>query len=348
MKVLTRIWGDGRTLIRACMPFAMMVVAPTEAVAQQSVFWKRLTDERVRVLCGSSGLTPTPVQGRVLAVREDSLDVLISESAATVVVVLPCITRFEVMRGTRNHRGLGAAVGAGVLGVAFPLLARKGSCRDQVWECTLYAFLGGVLAGASVGNIVGSFVHTPNWKEISLATVQEQPPPLEPGQRVRVTAPEFVACPPVGECFPIEGIFARLDSDSLLLTDIALPLASVVRLEVQRQKSFGVVKGALVGLGLGAATGAFVAFGREVLAFADQFGEEGPYRNPCRETDGVSGRIGCLPLYAAVGAGVGAVWGAIGGRIKYAHWEDVSFERLRVSVVPQRGGRFGLGLSVTF
>ena len=56
------------------------------------------------------------------------------------------------------------------------------------------------------------------------------------------------------------------------------------------------------------------------------------------------GLIGGAGL-GALGAGIGAIVGAL---IKTDRWEEVPLDRLRVSFVPQRGGRFALGLSVRF
>jgi hypothetical protein len=46
-----------------------------------------------------------------------------------------------------------------------------------------------------------------------------------------------------------------------------------------------------------------------------------------------------------VGAGVGAL---IGTAIKTERWQEVPLDRVRVSFGPQRNGRFGFGLSVSF
>ena len=56
---------------------------------------------------------------------------------------------------------------------------------------------------------------------------------------------------------------------------------------------------------------------------------------------------------AAIGAGVVSVAGAmvgivVGALIKTERWEEVPFDQLRVSFVPQRDGRLGIGLSVRF
>jgi hypothetical protein len=45
------------------------------------------------------------------------------------------------------------------------------------------------------------------------------------------------------------------------------------------------------------------------------------------------------------GAAVGLVVGAF---TKTDRWEEVPLDRLRVSIVPQRDGRFALGVSVSF
>ncbi len=57
--------------------------------------------------------------------------------------------------------------------------------------------------------------------------------------------------------------------------------------------------------------------------------------------------------YAAVGGVIGGLGGLvagalIGSAVETDRWVDVPLDRLRVSLGPQRGGGFGLGLSVRF
>ncbi len=148
------------------------------------------------------------------------------------------------------------------------------------------------------------------------ATAQEQPPPLEPGVRVRVSFD--------GE--RRSGTVVALESDTLALQSrrgtLQLLIASVTRLEVSRgRKSFGAGKGALVGLLVGAALGAALDNRRDL------------------------GRYQALAEGATVGTLLGAVGGAL---IKTDRWEEVPLERLSVSFAPQRDGRFALGVSVGF
>jgi hypothetical protein len=60
-----------------------------------------------------------------------------------------------------------------------------------------------------------------------------------------------------------------------------------------------------------------------------------------------------VAVYVATGALVfGAVGGFVGGGIgamsSSERWKEVPLDRLRVSIVPLRDGRFALGLSVAF
>ena len=54
-----------------------------------------------------------------------------------------------------------------------------------------------------------------------------------------------------------------------------------------------------------------------------------------------------MPPVASLRAGAG-IGGLIGAFVKTDRWEAVPLDQLRVSVVPQRGGRFALGLSISF
>ena len=62
--------------------------------------------------------------------------------------------------------------------------------------------------------------------------------------------------------------------------------------------------------------------------------------------------LGWVPrmfIGAGIGAGIGAVAGAlVGFAIKTEQWEEAPLDRLRMSLGPQRDGRFGFGASVRF
>jgi hypothetical protein len=157
---------------------------------------------------------------------------------------------------------------------------------------------------------------------------QEQPPPLEPGQRVRVSAPAAF-----GDDWQVATIEA-LRGDTLVLTIDSLmsllPLGVVTRLEASRGRRSNTVAGAVSGgVLLG---GVVLGFG---LAFDPPIGD--------RPTTGEVAKG--TAIGAVIGAGLGAL---IGSGIKKDRWEEVPLDQLRVSVVPQRDGRFGLGLSVRF
>lgn len=171
--------------------------------------------------------------------------------------------------------------------------------------------------------------------------------PVEPGQRVRVThhlSGESVTNLATGETRVVmkrrrdTGSLIEFTADSVVLGDdpdarLALPLTSVTKLEVSRgRKSLGAGKGALWGSLIGVATGAALG----AVAYSEP-------------NDFVHNR-GDAALLGAVVLGVpGLVVGTIAGAIsKTDRWEEVPLDHLRVSVGPQRDGRFGLGLSARF
>ena len=147
--------------------------------------------------------------------------------------------------------------------------------------------------------------------------------PLVSGSRVRVTAPD---CALRGEA----ATFRTLRADTLVLETTECPLASVTRFDVSRgQKSH-----ALLGAGIGFTAG---ALGAVVICKVVEKGS-------CELTDDD------ITLEAALitGAIGGLAAGIAGYFIKTDRWEEVPLERLRVSLTPQRDGRFALGFSVTF
>jgi hypothetical protein len=152
---------------------------------------------------------------------------------------------------------------------------------------------------------------------------------LEPGQRVRVTAPTISST-------QIVGAFAHMAADTLVVeTDGRawhFPRASLTRVDVNRGQKSNAGRGALFGFLIGAGIGA-VALGSSSL---------------CAETLEVP--AGRCALIGAGGGGVGGLLlGTIAGAlIKTDRWQEVPVDRLRVSLIPPGPGRFALAMSVSF
>jgi hypothetical protein len=150
----------------------------------------------------------------------------------------------------------------------------------------------------------------------------QHPPPLEPGARVRVTAPDC-------DAHERAGTFRVMQGDTLVLRTLNCPLAAVTRLDISRGRHRSTVRA--VGFGVlgflgGGLAGCFIAGG----------GGEG-------YNEGVACLIG-----GAIGGGVGLVAGAVVGAKSRDRWEEVPLDRLRVSFAPKRDGGFVLGLSIAF
>ena len=151
----------------------------------------------------------------------------------------------------------------------------------------------------------------------------QEPLVLEPGVRVRVTA---LDCGLRGRATE----FRALRADTLVLDTTECPLASVTRFDVsQGQKSH-----TLLGAGIGLAAG---ALGAVVFCEVVEKGSCELFDDDIR-----------LEAALITGAIVGLAGGIVGNFIKTDRWEKVPLERLRVSLAPQRDGRFALGLSVRF
>ncbi len=171
---------------------------------------------------------------------------------------------------------------------------------------------------------------------LASATAQE-PPPVKVGDRVRVTAPDVRSA----------GIVQLLTTDSLVMhpeyvfvmrpenvapNRLAIPLASVTRLELSTPGGSRAGQGALIGLGIAGLGGAALL---GAGCASDQL------------TEDAAGRCAAIGfgVFGASGALVGAI---VGSMITGGRWEEVPLDRLRLQVAPQRDGRFGLGLSVRF
>ena len=194
--------------------------------------------------------------------------------------------------------------------------------------------------------------------------------PVKPGDRVRVTAPALGVSKHAG-------VLAAMSTDTVAVDTLRIPLASVTRLEVSRARgpsSKGAAIGALVGGGLGVAA----ELGPAGIVFGAGVGALLGTSSRVRKRAGIGLLVGaatgaviglasgddppCSGWFcwgftaeekAALGAiglgGLGAVIGLIAGAASSGErWEEVPLDRLRVSVGPQRDGRLGFGLSVTF
>ncbi len=169
--------------------------------------------------------------------------------------------------------------------------------------------------------LVAALVLTP----LTDGTAQDLP--LQPGQRVRVTVPSL-------DVSKQETQFQRLSGDTLVFSSASYELSDVTRLEAWRGQRSVAGRGALFGFVGGAAVGAIIGY---------SMGEsEGFCVFAC--TAGQKAAWG-----AGIGGGAGTLSGLlIGALTKTDRWESIAVDGLRVSVVPQRGGWLGLGVSLRF
>jgi len=150
---------------------------------------------------------------------------------------------------------------------------------------------------------------------------------IQPGARVRVTAPQLAPN-------PITGIVSAVDSASITLADAegragaVIPLASVQTVEIDSGSRSHAGRGAKIGSVVGAAAG--LALG---IAAASQ------------NTPG--GWFNCYAGCVAAVTGGGAVWGLalgalFGAAIHSTRWEKAALPQasrtLGVSLMPRRGG----------
>jgi len=156
---------------------------------------------------------------------------------------------------------------------------------------------------------------------VPLASLEGQ---LQSGQRVRVTAAD---CGLDNQ----SATFEALRSDTLVLDTMNCPLVSVTHLDVHRGRKSAAGLAAGIGFGVGTAW---------AIALLSTPSICNPV-TPCGAGDWAK----AIGLLGGISAGLGGLVGLV---FRWDRWEEVSLDRLRVSFVPQRDGRFGLGLSVKF
>lgn len=160
-----------------------------------------------------------------------------------------------------------------------------------------------------------------------LNAIAQEPPLVEPGQRVRVTV-NALAMYKLG-WYQYDGTFRRIHRDTLTIDSLSVPWISVTSLEVHDGRKRNAGPGALVGGFIG---------GLSVGAIGVAI---------CSDLDCDAGGVAAIGF--VVGALPGALLGAgIGAVLKTDRWEQVPPDRLHVSFVPQRDGRFTLGTSISF
>ena len=166
----------------------------------------------------------------------------------------------------------------------------------------------------------------------------QQPPPLEPGARVRVTPqwPNLVTPNnrAVGTVAAIRGDTVFLEREGFAPFEFAL--SSVTRLEVSRGRHSGAFQGALTGAKVTGIIGLLVGLGWTMYCL-----DETSFS--CMEKPALAIPATAIP-FAATGALLGALIGAFSTTDR---WEEVPLDRLRLSFAPKRDG-FAVGMRIAF
>lgn len=160
----------------------------------------------------------------------------------------------------------------------------------------------------------------------------QQEMPVEPGARVRVSAPGVVA----GQ---VVGTIKELRPDTCVLQvegrpwPLVLPLASVTQLEISRGHKSKSGIGILLGGSAGFLGGYLI----------------GTQTSVCETCGGSEskGKTG-LAFGTILGLLGAAVGGELGSKDRVEFWEEVPIERLRLSIRMYRASRLGVAASLHF
>ena len=186
---------------------------------------------------------------------------------------------------------------------------------------------------------------------VPLASARAQ---VRPGARVRVTYTP--TCPPQTVCAGFRdrlkqiGTVVSWDGDTLHLDAerrtspqvyaLTVPRSSIIRLDVSWGKKSNAGLGTAIGLLAGGALGGLVGLGL--------FEEPEPCKGLLCFEFGPENKSEAFWFGAMVGGLLGGAVGYLAGSPGSDVWEEVPLDRLRVSLGPQRDGRFGFGASVRF
>ena len=249
---------------------------------------------------------------------------------------LELVNRVEVLWGEKPNIIDGALLG--FLGAAIlSMVSMVGDATCSGWFCGGdFALIAAGVFGAggfAIGGTIGAFVKSDIWEEAPLSRLCVSHVPVQPGTRARVTAPDCGLRRQATTVETVHGdtlVFASAPSRNSI--PINCPMASVAQLEVSTGRRPQTLRVAGIGLLAGAAVGVPMGF-----AYAND--------------DGCAGlaKWACAPLGAGILGASGALIGAlVGSQIQSDHWKEIPLDRLRVSVAPQRDGRFAFGVRIAF
>jgi hypothetical protein len=158
---------------------------------------------------------------------------------------------------------------------------------------------------------------------------QEQPPPLQPGERVRVSPPDLGIEKQAATFDGLESVVLVVTAD----TKVRCPLASVTRLETYAGRHSHPWRGAGIGFLAGWALGFGVWHAADIGCF------EYTSESVCAAWFG-----------GGLGAASGALLGALVGGLLWQtdRWQEIPLDKLRLQIASQPGGRFGFGASIRF
>ncbi len=154
-------------------------------------------------------------------------------------------------------------------------------------------------------------------------------PPVAPGTRVRITAPSLGADKLIGTVVPSP-------ADTLMvrpadrMTAVAIPLASMTRLEVRNGQKSHLLLGAAIGFVAGATS---LGIGSAVV---------------CNREDSDCSKYHTVTFTVLGGLSGGAAGALMGSLIQTDRWDRVPLERLRVGLAPRRGGGIRIGMAIGF
>jgi hypothetical protein len=156
--------------------------------------------------------------------------------------------------------------------------------------------------------------------------VAQEPPRVQPGARVRVTAAHL----PHGRQI---GTLAYIDADTLIVGPTRVAVQSVSKLEVNTGRRSHSLLGAGIGFLIGAGVGAIASSGK----------------NACTNSDYLSPGTACVLVGAGVLGVVGIPVGAIvGALVRTDRWQEIALSRLSVRTFPQSDSSLSLAVSLRF
>ena len=187
----------GSTLLHGgALALAIVVVCPSRGTTQAAPTVQPGTRVRLTWTPDPQSDRTTRTVGTLMRLGPDSIAVYDEKRLGVVAAAFGALRRLETSRGRRSHAGRGAliglAAGAGAGVASGAIVCASGNCSSSggEWGGVVIGVLGvgGGLAGAGIGALVGAMIRSEGWEPVPLRPADHARPEDSADVRARRAA----------------------------------------------------------------------------------------------------------------------------------------------------------------